>query len=106
MWARGNTFYLLGLFVLAVVVGVVRLLLSFLSNYLAALSVLEAVTRLRRAIYHHTNRLGVLAFRALGPSEAVSVSTRHLEGVHDGLYLWLTAARSRPSFASSSARPR
>ncbi len=50
----------------------------------------EAITRLRRSIYLHTNRLGTLAVRALGPSEAVSVSTRHLESVHDGLYQWLT----------------
>ena len=90
MWAHGTTVYLLGLFALALGIAGARLGLLFLSNYLAALTVIEAVTRLRRAIYHHTNRLGILAVRALGPSEAVSVSTRHLEGVHDGLHQWLT----------------
>ena len=57
---------------------------------MAAQAVIGATTRLRRAVYHHTYRLGTLAFRALGPSEAVSVSTRHLEAVHDGLFAWLT----------------
>jgi ATP-binding cassette subfamily B protein len=90
MWAHGNNEFLLGLFLCALGLALVRLALLFLSNYLAALAVVEAVTRLRRSIYHHTNRLGTLAFKALGPSEAVSVSTRHLEGVHDGLYQWLT----------------
>lgn len=96
MWAHGNTGCLFGLFLLAFILAGLRLLLRFLSSYMAALAVLEAVTRLRRSIYHHTNRLGMLAFRALGPSEAVSVSTRHLEGVHDGLFQWLTVYLREP----------
>ena len=59
-------------------------------------SVTEAATRLRRAIYHHTFRLGTLAFRALGPTEAVGVSTRHLEAVNDGLLAWVTVAVREP----------
>jgi ATP-binding cassette subfamily B protein len=96
MWEYGNNTYLFGLFLLALGVSLLRLVLMFLSSYLAAVAVLEAITRLRRAVYHHTNRLGTLAFRALGPSEAVSVSTRHLEGVHDGLYQWLTVYFREP----------
>src|SRR5712692_9658961 len=63
---------------------------------MGARAAIEAATRLRRAIYHHTFRLGTLAFRALGPSEAVGVSTRHLEAVHDALYLWLTVVFREP----------
>lgn len=90
MWRWGNHYYLQGLCLLALGVAVLRLGLMFLANYMAARTTLEAVTRLRRAIYHHTHRLGALAVRALGPSEAVSISTRHLEVVHDGMYAWLT----------------
>lgn len=90
MWAYGNTACLFGLFCGALGLAALRLVLMILARYLAAAAVLEAVTRLRRSVYHHTNRLGTLAFRALGPSEAVSVSTRHLEGVHDALFHWLT----------------
>ena len=43
--------------------GRVRALAMFMMNYLAALAVIEASTRLRRAVYHHTFRLGTLAFR-------------------------------------------
>ncbi len=97
MWQHGNGTFLLGLFLAALGVAVVRLVLLFLSNYLGAVAVLEAVTRLRRSVYHHTNRLGTLAFKALGPGEAVSISTRHLEGVHDGLYQWLTVYFREPA---------
>jgi ATP-binding cassette subfamily B protein len=96
MWGWGNDAFLLGLFIAALVIAMVRLGLLFLSNYLGAVTVLEAVTRLRRAIYMHTTRLGTLAFKALGPSEAVSISTRHLEAVHDGLYQWLTVYFREP----------
>jgi ATP-binding cassette subfamily B protein len=96
MWAYGNDAFLVGLFLCAVGVALLRLVMLFLSNYFGALAVLEAITRLRRSIYHHTNRLGTLAFRALGPSEAVSVSTRHLEAVHGGLYQWLTVYFREP----------
>ena len=32
----------------------------------------DLVDGLRRAVYHHTFRLGTLAFRALGPTEAAA----------------------------------
>lgn len=95
-WQYGNAHYLQGLLLLALVLAALRLGLLFASNYLAAVCVLEAVTRLRRAVCVHTNRLGALAIRALGPAEAVGVSTRHLEAVHEGLYLWLTAYFREP----------
>jgi ATP-binding cassette subfamily B protein len=96
MWMYGNTTYLQGLFLLALVIAVARLGLLFLSTYLAGLATIEAVTRLRKAVYQQTYRLGTLAFRALGPSEAVSVSTRHLEAVHTGLHTWLTVYCREP----------
>ncbi len=96
MWASGYFTYATGLLLVAVVVALLRALCMFASTYLAALSTIEAATRLRRAIYHHTYRLGTLAFRALGPAEAVSASTRHLESVHDALYAWLTVVFREP----------
>jgi ATP-binding cassette subfamily B protein len=85
-----------GLFAFAAAMAIMRLALSVLSRYLGAVAVMEAITRLRRSVYYHTSRLGTLALRALGPSEAVSVSTRHLEGVHEGLYHWLTVYFREP----------
>ena len=95
-WDRGNQVYLQGLFVLALGLALIRAVLTFTASYMAAVATIEAATRLRRAVYHHTYRLGTLAFRALGPSEAVSVTTRHLEAVHDGLYAWLTVVFREP----------
>jgi ATP-binding cassette subfamily B protein len=96
MWRWGNAHYLQGLFIAALIFALLRAVLIFTANFAAAGATLEAITRLRRAVYHHTHRLGSLAVRALGPSEAVSVSTRHLEVVHDGLYAWLTAFFREP----------
>jgi ATP-binding cassette subfamily B protein len=96
MWAYGSTVYLSGLLALAVLLGLLRGGLMFANGYTAAQATAGAATRLRRAVYHHTYRLGTLAFRALGPSEAVGVSTRHLEAVHDGLYAWLTVVFREP----------
>lgn len=96
-WSRGNLVYLQGLLLLALTVALVRTGLLFLSSYLAGLATIHAITRLRRSIYHQTYRLGTLAFRALGPSEAVGVSTRHLEAVHEGLFVWLTAFFREPT---------
>lgn len=91
-----NLRYLTGLLVLAVILALLRSGLMFLSSYMAAQATLEAATRLRRSIYHHTFRLGSLAIKALGPSEAVSMFTRHVESVHDALYTWLTVFIREP----------
>lgn len=83
--------YIFGLFLLAVLVVILRTGLTLLMHEMSARASIEAATRLRRAVYHHTFRLGTLAFRALGPSEAVTVFTRHVEAVHDALYLRMTS---------------
>jgi ATP-binding cassette subfamily B protein len=96
-WTWGNYhYYLPVLFVTAIVLALVRSLLRFLTTVMAARATAEAATRLRRAVYHHTYRLGTLAVRALGPSEAVGIFTRELEAVHNGLYAWLTVIFREP----------
>lgn len=95
-YRHGNAFYLQGLFLAGLAVTAARAICFFLGATLAARAVIEAITRLRRALYLQTFRLGTLAFRSLGPSEAVGVSTRHLEAVHEGLILTLTSWRREP----------
>ncbi|HYV38612.1 MAG TPA: ABC transporter ATP-binding protein [Gemmataceae bacterium] len=90
LYEDGPVIYLTVMLVLAIFVAFGRSICSVIAHYMAAWAVIGATTRLRRAVYHHTYRLGTLAFKALGPSEAVSVSTRHLEVVHEGLFIWLT----------------
>ncbi|MBI3407621.1 MAG: ABC transporter ATP-binding protein, partial [Planctomycetes bacterium] len=96
MWADGNAAFLRGLFAAALVLAFVRACFLFLNNSMAAQATVEAITRLRLALHKHAYRLGTLAFRALGPTEAVSVSTRHLEAVHTGLFAWLTVSFREP----------
>ncbi len=88
--------YLVGLLILAIILALLRALAMYLMHYSAAVSTTEATNRLRRAVYHHTFRLGTLAFRALGPSEAVGIFTRQIEAVHDSLYTRLTVSVREP----------
>lgn len=96
MWRHGNNTYLSGLLIVAVLLALLRAVASYVNQDMAARAAIEASTRLRRAVYHHTFRLGTLAFKALGPSEAVSIFTRHIEAVHDALYSWLTVVFREP----------
>jgi ATP-binding cassette subfamily B protein len=95
-WRYGNLWFLVGLFALAVLLGLLHGVLTFVAQDAAARASTEAATRLRRAVYHHTFRLGTLAFRALGPGEAVSIFTRHVEAVHDALFLAMTVLWRQP----------
>jgi ATP-binding cassette subfamily B protein len=88
--------FLTGLLLVGVGLAALGALFALLMREAAAKAVIEATTRLRRAVYHHTYRLGTLAFRALGPTEAVSVFTRHVEAVHDALYSRLTTYFREP----------
>ncbi len=96
-WTRSNTSFLIGLMITALVLAVLRGATTYGMRSLASKASVEAATRLRRAVYHHTYRLGTLAFKALGPAEAVGVFTRNLEAVHEGLYIWLTGLFRDPT---------
>jgi ATP-binding cassette subfamily B protein len=88
--------YLIGLLLIGIVLAVLGAALMLLMREMAARASIEAATRLRRAVYHHTFRLGTLAFRALGPTEAVSIFARHIEAVHDALFTRLTVSFRAP----------
>jgi ATP-binding cassette subfamily B protein len=88
--------YLIGLLSTGIALALLGSLLMYLMREMAARATIEAATRLRRAVYHHTFRLGTLAFRALGPTEAVSIFARHLEAVHDAMYTRLTVFYRAP----------
>ncbi len=96
MWRDGWKTYLIGLLLVAALLAVLWALSAYWMREMAAWATIEAATRLRRGVYHHTFRLGTLAFRALGPSEAVTIFTRHIESVHDALYARITVKFREP----------
>ncbi len=95
-WMWRNQSFLSELFLLAILLALIRAVVRFVMITAAARATVEAATRLRRLVYHHTFRLGTLAVRALGPSEAVGIFTRELEAVHNGMFAWLTVLFREP----------
>lgn len=83
--------YLAGLFVLALGVALARGVMLNAAVYFAAAATLETTTRLRRAIYFHTFRLGSLAVRTAGGGEAAGLMTASVEAVGRGVEASLTA---------------
>lgn len=75
----GSRAYLVGLFIAAFLLAALRSLTSVAVTHLAAAVTLDALTRLRRAIYVHTYRLGSLALRTAGTEESEQLFTRHAE---------------------------
>jgi ATP-binding cassette subfamily B protein len=96
MWNAAFPAYITGLFLIALVLLIVGIGLLLLQRDMASRATITATTRLRRGVYHHTFRLGTLAIRALGPTEAVSILTRHIEALHDALYARLTTYYQTP----------
>ena len=60
-------------------------------TYSAASAGVIVAIRLRRALYHHTYRLGTLTIRSTGPGEAAALFNRHVENVQDAVQARLTA---------------
>ncbi len=86
-----NLTYLTGLFIIAFSIAAVRGVLVNALTYLAAAVALDIVTRLRRAIYLHTYRLGSLAVRTVGPAEAAQHFTKQTDAVGSAVHASLTA---------------
>ncbi len=95
-WTHDNYSLMLGLLLFGLLIALVRCALQALVHWSAAQATLEASTRLRRAVYLQTYRLGSLLLKRQGLTEAVSMFTRHVEAVQEGLYLWLTSRYREP----------
>jgi ATP-binding cassette subfamily B protein len=105
MWRPGtdggaNLNYLIGLFVLAFSIAAVRGVLLNTLSFLAAAATIACLTRLRRAIYLHSYRLGSLAIRTVGPAEATQLFTKHTDAVGTAIYSTLTASFRYPILVS------
>src|SRR5262245_30112097 len=97
MWRPGadgsaNVPYLTGLFVFAFAIAAIRGVLVNALTYFAAAATLDIVTRLRRAIYLHTYRLGSLAVRTAGPGEPAHLFTKQTDMVGSAIQAWLMAS--------------
>ncbi len=88
-----NLRYLTGLFILAFLISMFRGVMVNTLAYLAAAVTLDLVTRLRRAVFLHTYRLGSLLPRADEPAQ---LFTRQAEAVGSSVNTALTARFRSP----------
>lgn len=91
-----NVTYLTGLFILAFGLAAVRGVLVNALAYLSSAITLDAVTKVRRAVYFHTYRLSSLTMQTVGTAEAGELLTRRVEEVGDAVHARLTGAIRYP----------
>lgn len=96
-WTRRNWEVMMCLLTVALVAALLRWGLTLLVHWSAAEAVLVAAMRLRRTVYFQTYRLGSLLLKRQGSNLAISVFTRHIEAVQEGLYLCLTSRWREPA---------
>jgi ATP-binding cassette subfamily B protein len=63
----------------------------------AARAALAVSTRLRRALYHHTHRLGTLAIQSTGPSRAAALFHRHVDAIANAVHEQLSSQLFNPT---------
>ena len=100
-WAPGssgsaNLTYLTGLFILAFALAAISGILINAMTYLSTAVTLDTVTRLRRAVYFHSYRLGALTMQTLGTTEVANLLTKRTEEVGDAVHARLTSAYRHP----------
>ena len=91
-----NLSYLNGLLLIALGLSVLRMLLDMLMRYAAGRAAIGVATRLRRAVFTQTYRLGTLTVRAAGSSEASGLFTSKVESVREAVAAVLTSQLREP----------
>ncbi|MFO0802088.1 MAG: ABC transporter ATP-binding protein [Gemmataceae bacterium] len=91
-----TTTYLTGLFILAFGIALIYALFANSAAHFAASATLDTTTRLRRAVFLHTYRLGSLAMRTAGTNEASELVTKKVDAVGSALQAALTAPFRHP----------
>jgi ATP-binding cassette subfamily B protein len=95
--AVANTTYLSGLFA---VIALILLLHGFgmlTAEYFAAEVSLEVGMRLRRTLYAHATRLGLLTVKSSAAREAADLFTAKVETIQDGIRAWLRSNIAAPA---------
>jgi ATP-binding cassette subfamily B protein len=88
--------YLGGLLLFTLALALVRGLFKAVMFGYAAEASVEVATRLRRSLYHHTFRLGNQALRSSGAIETNALFGRHIDNIHEALFVWLTTVVREP----------
>jgi ABC-type multidrug transport system fused ATPase/permease subunit len=96
---QANPRYLTGLFLIALVLAGLYAANLLASEYAAAYASLDAAARLRRTVFNHANRLGVLATKPQATAEVSALFTDRAGALEDGFRSSLTSAWRGPLLA-------
>lgn len=98
-WTANSEHYLLGLFIAAFLLVCLRGLFLYAAAHFACVASVDAAGRLRRTIYAHSYRLGVVAIHPEAQTEAGDLLSRRVEQILDGFMAALTAQIRSPILA-------
>ncbi len=101
-WMANSEYYLAGLFGAAFFIVALRGFFLNAAAHLACIASVDAAGRLRRTIYAHSYRLGVIAIRPDAQSEAGDLLARRVEQILDGYMAALTSQIRSPMLAVAS----
>jgi len=103
LWDTGGTFpatlrTLTVLFFMGIVFSILRTWCLIRMRNAEAASSLEAVTRMRRALYTHSSRIGSLSLRSSGVHDIAEIFTLHIDTIRQSLMVHLTTFRHLVQF--------
>ena len=101
-WMANGESYLAALFGAAILLVALRGLFLNAAAHFACIASVEAAGRLRRTIYAHSYRLGVIAIRPDAQTEAGDLLARRVEQILDGYMAALTSQIRSPLLALGS----
>lgn len=98
-WTGHREWYWLGLFLIAFFLVLLRGLFMNGAAHYACIAAVDAASKLRRTIYTHSYRLGIVAIRPDAQFEAGDLLSRRVEQVLDGFVSSLTSQIRSPILA-------
>lgn len=96
-WTHSNLTYLIGLLMVAIIIGAVRALLLYAQNVATVAAVTGALTDLQREMFQHELELGEQTFQLSAGARIGPLLREKVPQVHAGLQAWLDTLGRDPA---------
>lgn len=95
-WTHSNQPYLIGLFLVGLIIGAARALLLYVQSVGAIAAVTGGLTDLQRELFRHEFDIGVQATHLGGGSPIGTLLREKVPQIHQALHLWLDTVSREP----------